>query len=161
MPDVASPVRQVGVRGKSVIDTKTLWFRGVCDSLLSKVQAWHKGWNTGRVAGTRPYMDVSGMIDVPTIREHDIAFHPRELEYAIKIMKAIKPMAPMTALLERARQGLDRCQLLPGGLRRVKLQTYFEDVDVLLKTLVEAKTGQTSLEDQIASQPNTGSGLWS
>ena len=52
------------MRRRSVPE-QALWFAGVCDSLLAKVQAWLATYEQGEVARTRPFLELDGRVARP------------------------------------------------------------------------------------------------
>lgn len=143
--------------------SETLWFAGVCDSLLAKCERWLSGYETGEVSRTRPFMDerTCAVIDKPVQFAHRIAWHPREIDYLVKIMEAAKPDAALTIDLRVVQRGLKRTRQLPGGLYLATMVFWRDDVDEIVKALRSAKAGKLSgVNEYVEAQTGQGGGLW-
>jgi hypothetical protein len=134
-----------------------LWTKGVCDSILVKVLDWKRRWPAGAVAATREFMHKTGSLEgIPTKRAVKVAWHPKELEHLIRILKAAKPEWQFVVDLEEFyNSGFRRGRLLPGGLFLTDMVAYGEDLDEMLEILVNASAGRVA--GQIAKEVKSGS----
>ena len=134
-----------------------LWTKGVCDSMLVKVLDWKRRWPAGAVAATREFLHKTGSLEgVPTKRAVKVAWHPKELEHLIRILKAAKPEWQFVVDLEEFYgSGFRRGRLLPGGLFLTDMVAYGEDLDEMLEILVNARAGRVA--GQLAKEVKSGS----
>ena len=134
-----------------------LWTKGVCDSMLVKMLDWKRRWPAGAVAATREFLHKTGSLEgVPTKRAVKVAWHPKELEHLIRILKAAKPEWQFVVDLEEFHNsGFRRGRLLPGGLFLTDMVAYGEDLDEMLEILVNASAGRVA--GQIAKEVKSGS----
>lgn len=134
-----------------------LWTKGVCDSMLVKVLDWKRRWPAGAVAATREFMHKTGSLEgIPTKRAVKVAWHPKELEHLIRILKAAKPEWEFVVDLEKFYGSeFRRGRLLPGGLFLTDMVAYGEDLDEMLEILVNARAGRVA--GQIAKEVKSGS----
>jgi hypothetical protein len=132
----------------------TVWFSGVCDSVLSKVYTWHKVYEQGEVCKDQDYLNVDGVVvKKPTMYAHRIGWTQPELEHLIRIVKDLRPQDPILGEVTRLRALWRHGKLVYGGNRILTLAFYKEHVKLLLDILQEAKTGQTAAKiDQVIEQ---------
>ena len=135
----------------------SLWVRGVCDSMLLKVRDWKRRWPAGAVAATREYMHKTGSVEgVPTKRAVQVAWHPKELEHLVRILKAARPEWQFVVDLEEfCGSGLRRGRLLPGGLYLTDMVAYGEDLAEILEIVTNAKAGR--MAGQVVKEVKVGS----
>jgi hypothetical protein len=82
-----------------------LWFAGVCDQVLAKVQWWAANWARGEEYATRPFMNEKfEQVNVVTKRRAKIAWTKQEFQHLVRILETIRPDWPMTHDLRQAFQ---------------------------------------------------------
>jgi len=135
-----------------------LWVRGVCDSMLLKVVNWKRRWPAGAVAATRDYMHKTGTVEaIPTKRAVKVAWHPKELEQLIRILKAARPdWQFVTDLEEFYNSGFRLGRLLPNGLYLTEMVAYAQDLDDILEIVTNVKAGRP-VGGQLAEEAKGGS----
>jgi hypothetical protein len=132
---------------------EALWFRPVCDDLLQKIANWFINYERGEIFSTRAYLDKYGGLTEKTIKQaYRIAIKPLEMEHLVKILQALAPKSPLTGdlagiLASMRRRFKDiplknRPMLLVSGEWVIKLAYYRADVQDIVTTLLEAKTGK-------------------
>lgn len=127
-----------------------LWFAGICDSMLRKVEFWLRAWPSGNVYATRTHMSKTGEItDVPTMRDVRVAWHPNELKHLVRILKTVRPKWTVTADLEALLPKLEHCRLLAKGERLVPMCSYYNDPQEILELLRQVKAGKVGVEQEL------------
>ena len=118
----------------------TVWFDGVCDSLLRKVQLWYGNYERGKVRGTRQFLDLDGVLkDVPTKYLHEIGLTQKEAEYLVRIMHATRPKLPITEMLSALPRVLRRYRMTVAKEYLVPFAYYKPEVREILRALEEAQ----------------------
>ena len=106
---------------------QALWFAGVCDSLLAKVQAWLATYEQGEVARTRPFLELDGRVaDRPTQYAHKIPWRQAEIDAMVRFLEAAKPESSLTADMRVVQKGLRRSRQLPGS-QFVAMMVFWKD----------------------------------
>lgn len=158
---------------------EAIWYAGICDQLLLKINMWFAFYNKGEVATTRDYLDIrKGVIPKATSYAHKIPFRLEELEQLVRITSR---MRPNTALLEELTIIKDKWKLgkpvngnlyassywthviLPPGIHRVVTLIFFpEHVTEIRNILIEAKTGQKNMgiKEQLDKVKETGKDIF-
>lgn len=143
---------------------KTLWYRGVCDSMLEKVKYWARAWPGGEVYAVDQCWSIEqGSYEKVSMRVVRVPWTAAEVEHLLRILEAVRPEWAMTASLKKAFQHFERCRLLPGGLRLVAHASYGDDPRELYRVLVEARDGVPDLAremEEVLAQKGAGP-LWS
>ena len=134
-----------------------LWYAGVCDSIMKKIEYWVRHYKKGELAATRKYLDpIGGVIDMPTKYAVKLPWKKIELEHLIRIMNTLRPNTPLTEEIQQLEGVWKHGTLLPGGSRVMTLVFYPEHVQEIHKVLLEAKTGQKSATlDELLKQKQT------
>jgi hypothetical protein len=153
-----------------------VWFAGVCDTLLQRIQMWAHKYEQGEVYATRPYMTVESkdIVDVPVQFLHTIPFTLVEMKHLVRILNQEKPRERLTedfvrllAIISnplRLRQVPKMIVMRPGGIFVIRLM--LEKVEVvdlaeLLLSVKEGRSGQLSVVDtHLAKQLKAGKGMW-
>jgi hypothetical protein len=130
---------------------ESIWFSPLCDQVLAIVTYWKQNYTRGEVHSTCKWNDPVTMlvVDKPTRYAHRLAFTKAEFAHLVRIMETL---CQDKALVEELRiirdRTLPRGQLLFGGRNRVTIAFYPEHVDLIHKTLTEAKNGKLkSIQD--------------
>jgi hypothetical protein len=125
---------------------KPSWFRPVCDQVLIKVAWWRENYTRGEVYSTCPFHDPNlGVIDKPTGYAHRMAWTKAEFDHLVRIMAGWCKDAPLIEELRIIRDKvLPNGRLIPGNKRVITLAFYFQHVDLIYQTLLEAKNGKSS-----------------
>jgi hypothetical protein len=112
--------------------------------MLLKVAGWLQIWPAGKVAATRQYLNHQGGVDdIPTQRAVTIAWHPREFEYLVKIIREVKPDWDFGIALERfGQRGVLGGRLVTKGQRLCEMVAYLVDVKDLFETLKAVREGR-------------------
>lgn len=141
-----------------------LWYSGVCDRILFKVNLWDEHYDQGAVYATRSFFDESqGVIDIPTVRRHEVAWEPVELQHLVRILEKLRPKSRLLEYMIQQHNRLKKeGQLLPGGRYLIGMAIYHRDVKELLVVLNEAqgKKSKESLSEFEKSKQGDSSGLW-
>jgi hypothetical protein len=75
----------------------TIWFAGVCDSLLHRVQVWGEKYELGTVYATRKFLTKSfEHHDVPVQYVHNVPFSLAEMTHLVRILTAERPKWNLT-----------------------------------------------------------------
>jgi hypothetical protein len=135
-----------------------LWVSGVCDSMLLKVVNWRHRWPAGPVAATRAFMNKTGTVEaIPTKRAVKVAWHPKELEHLIRILKIARPDWQFVEDLELFySSGLRIGRLLPNGLYLADMVAYSMDLDEIVEIVSNARAGR-AIGGQLAEDVKSGS----
>lgn len=127
-----------------------VWFAGVCDSMLFKVESWLRAWPRGDIFATRTGWSVDGgEFEVVTGRLVKVPLTRSELEHLIRILDAVKPNWLFTAFLKLKLSKFETFRLLPGNVRVVPMESGDEPLQQAVELLRAAKTGTVSLSKQI------------
>lgn len=146
-----------------------VWFDGICDVLLAKVKQWHDNYERGEIRGTRKFLDVDGIKDVPVKYLHEIPVTQREAEYLIRIMKELRPRLPLTDMLAPLPNVLRKYRMKMQGQTPaylVPFAYYKPEVREILRTLEEAKaaakntTVAQTVDGFLAERKKTGGHLF-
>lgn len=140
-----------------------VWYSGVCDSVLRKVDYWVRHYEDGELAATRQFLDPKvGVIDKPTKYAVTIPWKLVELKHLIRINTTLRPGTPLTEEIQRLEKIWKHGTLLPGGSRVMTLIFYPEHVKELRSILLEAKSGQkaASLEEIMRKKQAEGKDLF-
>jgi hypothetical protein len=122
-----------------------LWYTPLCDRVLAKVQLWCATYERGEVNATCKFNDPQlGLIDKPTRYAHAIAWTTAEYDSLLRILEA---GCENKALVEELRYirdyKLPHGRLVLGNARVVTMAFYREHVNLILKTLLEARDGKS------------------
>lgn len=118
-----------------------LWYKGICDQALYKVQMWMNAWPAGDVAATRPMLQTDGIHDVVTKRAVKVSWQTRELEHIVRILKESKPDWGLTMYMEQVLQGHKRSRMAPNGSYVCTMVSAYEDVVDIYKALINVRDG--------------------
>ena len=136
-----------------------IWFKGVCDDLLSKMATWYKNYDLGEVAATKDWMDFTGEIkQVVTKRAHKIPLSIPELENLYRILKE-SPNSEIIAdyILEVKDKVWKNGTLLKNGQRLMGLAFYKEQVAHIVTTLLNCRNApKTKALEQAIQEANSG-----
>jgi hypothetical protein len=137
-----------------------LWFTGVCDALLYKVQLWYLRYEQGVACKDADFLTSEGqVVKKPTMYACKVALTWNELEHLERILLAVCPRDPLTAEVCGIRKIWKQGRLLPGNQRIMTLAFYASHVQQILQTLQQAKQGQVeSIDAYIAAQKQAGKG---
>lgn len=139
-----------------------LWFAGICDAVLARLQAWYQHYDRGEIHSTRPFLNHDGnIVDVVQKREHRVPWKKMELERLYQILLALRPKSPLVPDVKKLLDNIDRCPLGNGGYRIAPLIYYRDDVKELIDAMVEAKQGKTETVESILEEAkSSGKSLW-
>lgn len=143
--------------------SEALWYAGVCDSMLAKVDSWLRAWPRGEVFATREGWTIEGgKFELVTGRLLYVPFTRPELEHLIRILDSLKPNWTFTAYLKVKLSHFGSFRLMPGNQRLVPMESGDEPLQQTLELLIAAKTGKASLSkelDAVLEQKKDGP-LW-
>jgi hypothetical protein len=140
-----------------------LWFAGVCDRLLAKVQWWFTNYEKGEISRTRKALDMGGkVVDVPLQYLHAMPFRQQEVDHLVRITAELRPkQAGLLELLRVLQRDLKKYRLLGTGERLAPLPFYKQDVKDMLDALLDAKAG-LGREDgsELQKRKDSGQFIW-
>jgi hypothetical protein len=119
--------------------------------MMQTVLRWVDAWPLGKVAATRPYLNHNGQVeDLVTKRANDVAWHPRELQELVRILKAVKPEWALTVdFTEFQTKAFPRARLLPGGRRMCTMVASADDLRELVELLNNVRLGRHAVVTEI------------
>jgi len=146
-----------------------VWFDGICDGLLYKVNHWYERYESGKIRGTRLFLDTDGLKDVPVKYLHEIPLSQREAEALLRIMQAKRPKLPLTEQLAPITMHLRKYAMKMQGqtpVYVVPFAYYKPEVREILKALQEAQaeakntTVPVTVDSFVAEKRKQGGGIW-
>jgi len=127
---------------------EALWFKGICDGILAKVQKWYRDYDRGEVFATRDWRhQVGGTVKVPVVRLHSIPFTRVEVDRLLGIVQALSENLALktnAALMEVSWRKSRPVAAGPPGHRWMKLAFRKSEIKSLIDALIMAKTGQAA-----------------
>lgn len=139
--------------------SKAVWYRGICDEALAKVELWLRAWPMGDVAATRPLMDKGRIVDVPTKRAVKMSWRTGELEHIVRILQTVKPNWELTGYMEEVLAHHKSGRKVAGsfGLEFVCIMmTYIQDVEEIRNVLVDVRDNKENPSEGL----KPGDSLW-
>ncbi len=122
-----------------------LWFKPVCDRVLTKLQIWQSNYTNGEVESTCKFNTGFEVIDRPVRYMHRIAWTIHEFDHLIRVMEALCENKALIDELKLIRkEKLPIGQLALGGARVVSIAFYPEYIDLMVKLMLEARDGKTN-----------------
>jgi hypothetical protein len=103
-------------------------------------------------------MNKTGTVEaIPTKRAVKVAWHPKELEHLIRILKIARPDWQFVEDLELFySSGLRIGRLLPNGLYLADMVAYSMDLDEIVEIVSNARAGR-AIGGQLAEDVKSGS----
>ena len=123
----------------------SLWYAGICDRVLARVESWRDNYHTGEISATRPYLHPKTLkpTDLVTKRALWVPWRIDEMQHLVSILEAMVPGSGILADFHEIQKRLPNCRARAGGYYLIMLNFYEQDVRELCDLLLEAKTGQT------------------
>lgn len=139
-----------------------LWFSGICDRILAKIQWWFDNYEKGRISRTRKFFHPRGeVVDIPMQYLHEIPFTTAELKHLIRIMSMLRPkQTGLLEILRIAQRDLKLRRMTPQGEYLSPMPFFKSDVKTMLDALLDAKAGIKSSEDDLYQKAKEGKFLW-
>jgi hypothetical protein len=145
-------------------EAKSIWFAGICDRLLVKIQYWYNSYELGEVAATREYCDeITGKIyPKPTVYAVRLPWKLTELDHLSRIVMILRPNTPLSEEIAGLRNIWAKGIMAPSGERILTLIFRKEQVKELLDLLMQAKTSKEvkKVDDVIKEQQEQGKDLF-
>ena len=154
---------------------ETVWFQGVCDSLLARIETWEANYQKGEIYSTRHYLtERFEHEDTPVQYVHKVPFALNELSNLVRILTAEKPKWSTTntfvKLYEIAKNPLARKKhekmitTMPNGMFMMSLLLEWSELIELRDLLRKVKTGKVQepagIEGMLAAKKAEGKGMW-
>jgi hypothetical protein len=139
----------------------SVWYRPICDHVLTKIILWLAKYEQGEVAATRKWVNLDGvLVDRPTMFGHSIAWKGIEFQHLIRVIEAVEPKAAILPDLRKIQSNLKKGRLLPGGQYLVRIAFYKEDIENIYNILMKAKTGVHTITEVAEKQKTQGKDLF-
>lgn len=159
--------------GTAQAKVPTIWFKGVCDTLLARIITWHEKYSQGDVYATRKYLSNQfEHVDIPVQHIHMIPFSRMELQQLVRILMAEKPTWKMTADFTRLLGIVNNPQMLrrfskmvattTSGMYVISLVFEKKEIRELRELLTAVRDGVAvpTMENRVQIQKTAGKGLW-
>jgi len=150
---------------------KPVWFAGVCDSLLARVQTWYENYEKGEIYASRLFLDTTFQKqDLPVLYAHDVPWRQDELEHLVRILKDVKPQwlvtsdfARIPALVSNKAGRKKHAEMVKfrNGYFVLTLIFEYADLKELFLVLKEVKDGRRdTIEELLADKKKAGKEIW-
>lgn len=119
--------------------------------MFQTVLRWVDAWPLGKVAATRPFLNHQGQIeDLVSKRANEVAWHPRELQELVRILKIVKPDWALTVdFHEFLTKTFPRARLLPGGRKMCTMVASADDLRALVEVLNNVRLDRQSVVTEL------------
>lgn len=142
-----------------------IWYSGICDVLLTRVQFWYKNYEFGEVCKDQDYLSLEGEVQKkPTMYAYKMPWSKIELSHLVRIMQESNPNSDLTKEVAKLPEIWKRGQRVPvpGEYRMMTLAFYKEHVKEILDTLLQTKSNTTSspIDEVIKQRKEAGKDLF-